>query len=64
MTIAPDRTVKDEVTDFLASAPSTEQILAYRLPDALQQRAQYLLDKNREAGLMATEQQEMDDFAD
>jgi len=35
----PARTVFDEITDFLATEPSPQQIIAYHLPDDLQQRA-------------------------
>jgi hypothetical protein len=46
----------------LASAPSLEEIIAYRLPDYLQDRAHLLLEKNREHSLTANERQEMDEF--
>lgn len=62
MAFAPERTVKGVVTDFLASAPTLEEIIAYRLPDDLQVRAHDLLDKNRESGLTPTERAEMDEF--
>lgn len=62
MAIAPEQTIKDVVTDFLASGPSVDEIIAYRLPEVLQERAQYLLDKNRGEGLTAIERQEMDEF--
>lgn len=62
MTFAPEKTAKDVVTDFLASAPTLEDIAAYRLPDDLQARAHLLLDKNREGGLSAEERAEMEEF--
>lgn len=62
MAVAPEQTIKDVVTDFLASGPSVDDLIAYRLPEALQERAQYLLDQKRAEGLTATEQQEMDEF--
>lgn len=62
MAFVPEKTVKDVVTDFLASAPTLEEIAAYRLPDPLQARAHMLLDKNREGVLTAEERAEMDDF--
>jgi outer membrane receptor for ferrienterochelin and colicin len=58
----PKQTIKDVVTDFLASGPSIDDIIAYRLPGSLQERAQYLLDKNRGEGLTPAERQEMDEF--
>lgn len=39
MAIAPKRTVKDVVTGFLASGLSVDGLIAYRLPEALQERA-------------------------
>lgn len=34
-----NRTVFDVITDFLATEPSPQEIIAYHLPDDLQQRA-------------------------
>lgn len=59
---SPEKTIKEIVTDFLGSAPSLEEIVAYRLPDELQQRAHYLLQKNRENILTNEERSEMDEF--
>lgn len=59
---APELNIKDVVTDFLASGPSVDGLIAYRLPETQQERAQYLLDKKRDEGLTAPEQQEMDEF--
>jgi hypothetical protein len=60
---APERvTVTDVVTDFLGSAPTLEDIAAYRLPDDLQQRAHELLEKNRHNTLSAEERAEMEEF--
>ncbi|MHB8626676.1 MAG: hypothetical protein ACYDEO_10775 [Aggregatilineales bacterium] len=56
------RTIKDFVTDFLASAPSLEEIANYRLPDELQVRAHELLDKNRADNLSTNERTEMEEF--
>jgi len=62
MSDAHVRTIKDLVTDFLASAPSLEDIAAYRLPDELQNRAHELLAKNRIDALSPEERAEMDEF--
>lgn len=59
---APERTIADVVTDFLGSAPTLEEIAAYRLPDDLQRRAHDLLDKNREGTLSGAERAEMEEF--
>ncbi|MBK8030923.1 MAG: hypothetical protein IPK17_15810 [Chloroflexi bacterium] len=41
---APSRTVFGVITDFLATNPTPEEIIAYRLPDDLEARALELLD--------------------
>lgn len=58
----PTRTVFGEITDFLATNPTPEQIIAYRLPDDLQARASDLLERNQSDGLMPEEHSEMLDF--
>jgi hypothetical protein len=57
---APEKTVKEVVTDFLGSAPSLEELAAYRLPDELQERAHQLLEKNRIGTLRSEERAEME----
>lgn len=59
---APVRSVFGEITDFLATNPTPEEIIAYRLPDDLQERAHELLDKNGEGELSGEERDEMLDF--
>lgn len=60
---APARSVFGEITDFLATNPTPEAIVNYRLPDDLQARAHELLDKNGEGQLTPEEYNEMMDFA-
>jgi len=62
MTLTPEKTIKDVVTDFLGSAPTLEEIAAYRLPDELQMRAHDLLEKNRTGSLSDDERAEMEEF--
>jgi hypothetical protein len=59
---APTRTVFDVITDFLATEPSPQAIIDYRLPDDLQERADYLLERNSEDLLTPTEREEMHEF--
>jgi hypothetical protein len=59
---APIRTVLGVITDFLASDPTPEEIIAYRLPEDLEARAHELLERNGEGLLTFEEQQEMYDF--
>lgn len=62
MTAAPEKTVSDVMTDFIGSAPTLEEIAAYRLPDELQHRAHELLDKNHNGILSEAEHAEMSEF--
>jgi hypothetical protein len=59
---APSRTVFDAITDFLASEPTPDEIIAYHLPDDLQVRADKLVERNGEGQLTFDEQQELFDF--
>jgi hypothetical protein len=51
-----------EVIDFLATNPSPEQIIAFKISPAAQERLEELLDKNREEGLTADEAAELDAY--
>ena len=62
MSFAPERTVKDVVTDFLGSAPTLDQIADYRLPDEFQEWAHNLLEKNRTGSLTEDERMQMEEF--
>ncbi len=59
---APIRTVFSVITDFLATNPTPESIIAYRLPENLEARAHELLDMNSEGQLSEAEREEMLDF--
>jgi hypothetical protein len=62
MPTAPTRTVFDVLTDFLTADPTPEEILSYRLPEELEQRALHLLEGNSEDKLTFDEELEMYDF--
>ena len=62
METAPSRTVFDVITDFLASQPTPEELIAYYLPDDLQARADELVERNGEGQLTFDDQQELFDF--
>ncbi len=57
-----DRPVFDVITDFLASGPTPDELLAYHLPDTLQARVDELVERNGEGQLTFDEQQELYDF--
>ena len=58
----PVRSVFSEITDFLATNPTPEGIIAYQLPDDLQARAHDLLERNGEGELTPEERDELFDF--
>ena len=60
---APARTVFNVITDFLATEPSPQEIIAYQLPEDLQARVHALLDKNGEGDLTPEEHAEMMDIS-
>jgi hypothetical protein len=62
MTDTPARTIFDIVTDFLVSEPTSDTILAFHLPDDLQDYARWLLERNREGRLTNQEVRDLDDF--
>jgi len=51
-----------EIAEFLATAPSQEQLLKYRPSKGLQQRVRELLAKLKNNRLTAEEQRELDQF--
>lgn len=62
MTTALPKTLLDEITDFLNTSPSSQQIIEYRLTERLEQRALELLERSREAQLTSDERAEMNEF--
>ena len=62
MSVAPARTVFDVITDFLASDPTPEAILSFRLPSDMETYALQLLARKREDKLTSDEELEVYDF--
>jgi len=62
MAIAPSGSIFDEITDFLASGPTPEEIIAYKPSEALDQRLHELLDRNSHEQLTAEERKELNEF--
>lgn len=62
METAPSRTVFDVITDFLATNPTPQEIIAYYMPDDLQQRLDDLLDRNGEDLLTPAEREELQEL--
>jgi len=51
-----------ELIDFLSARPTTKQILTHKASSAVQERLEELLDMNREEGLTAAEEEEIDAY--
>jgi hypothetical protein len=62
MSITGTNSLKDEITEFLAGAPSAEEIIAFRLSETLKARALELLKRDRENNLTQAELAEMEEF--
>lgn len=62
MSLVIEPTAADVLSDFLSSAPSLTAIAQYRLPEALQERAHLLLEKQRDGTLSESERAEVDAF--
>ena len=50
------------MSEFLGSAPTLQEIVAFRLPGVLEQRALDLLARRRAEALSEAEQEELDEF--
>ena len=59
---APERTLTEEVADFLARAPSAEEIAAYRISESAQERVRELMAKNEDGTLTPDETAELDEI--
>ncbi len=55
--------IYDEVADFLASAPTSEQIIAFRLSDPSEELISSMLEANRTRALTPGEQIALDDYS-
>jgi hypothetical protein len=62
MEFAPSKTLIDEITDFLLTAPNLEQILAFKYSDRLNQRLEDLLERNKQEALSDDERKEVEEF--
>jgi hypothetical protein len=62
MAIATPGTLVDLITDFLAANPSSEEVIAFRLPEHVEQRALELLELNRENRLTDEERTDFEEF--
>ncbi len=54
--------VFDEIIEFITSAPSPEEIVAFKPSERLQRRVNELLDKKRESDLSESETHEVEQY--
>jgi hypothetical protein len=54
----------DEVIDFIASGPSTSAVASFRLSDAMNTRAEFLVQREKTGELTAEERSELDHFVE
>jgi hypothetical protein len=60
MAINIQQSIFSELADFIISQPSLEVIAAYQVSVNVQQRIDYLLEKNTESDLSSEERQELE----
>jgi len=59
---SPTETLWGEITDFLVSSPTLEEIIAFHPSDAANDRLHELLELAGEGGLSSEERRELDEF--
>jgi hypothetical protein len=62
MDALPTTTLLDEILEFVLGRPTLQEIIAYKVPDELDQRLHYLLDLNSHDNLQLDERAELDEF--
>jgi hypothetical protein len=63
MSAALPATISAIISDFLGTAPTLDEIIAFQLPDALEARALALLERHRNADLTPEEYAELEEFS-
>lgn len=61
-TIQVKPSIVEEILEFLATAPTLEQIIAFSPSEALQQYSHYIFEKNRTETLSSEEQEELQEL--
>ncbi len=62
MAVAPTSDLLEEITNFLAARPTTEEVIAFKPTEAADQRLHDLLDRNSLGQLNTEEHRELDEF--
>jgi hypothetical protein len=62
MAVASPPTITEVITEFLGAAPTLEEIVHFRLPDALERRALDLLEQNRNGELTPEDGAELEEL--
>jgi hypothetical protein len=63
MNLAPEKNLFAEITDFLATAPSAEEIIAFKPSEVLTERLHELLNKNSSGEISPEELEELEEFS-
>ena len=56
--------IYQELVDYLVNLATPEQILAFKISDALQERLEVLFEKNNEGDITPEERKELDEFVE
>lgn len=56
--------IYQELVDYLVNLATPEQILAFKISDALQERLEVLFEKNNEGEITPEERKELDEFVE
>lgn len=62
-TVTTNRLV-DEITDFLVSTPTLEEIIAFKPSEVLDERVHHLLDLNSEGEITTEERKELEKYVE
>jgi hypothetical protein len=60
--VVVQHTITTLISEFLGSAPTLEEIIAFRLPEPLELRGLELLERNRSGYITPEERAELDEF--
>jgi len=60
MTIMSVNALVNQIEDFFAGAPTQDEIIAYQIPQALDVRLQYLMDRNNDGDITSEERKELE----
>jgi hypothetical protein len=60
MALSIQASIFSEMAEFISSEPSIEAVAAYQIPSNVQERVDFLLEKNSDGSISAEEKQELE----